>query len=226
MDEQESFDTVQDKQQNEVQEEQNVQMEPTPLSSPSSHTKLIIGIVVVFVLGIAGAYIVFKPQASDDTSKFFIGVPTNYSECIQIDEKYVIQKGLGLECQYTVYEDDNREKFTDCVEIGGEWIEFTDDSLDPNGSDTNAFCQVLFYNPNYVFPKNFNECEDENKGHILGGDGSKVGGVLRPKTCLIAIEPSKAFNKEVATRLMNECIDQGGKYSERTPICIIIFNEP
>lgn len=52
-------------QQNEAQEEQNVQMEPAPLSPPPSHTKLIIGIVAVFVLvvaGIAGAYFLLQPK--------------------------------------------------------------------------------------------------------------------------------------------------------------------
>jgi len=53
-------------QQNEVQEEQNDQMQPTPLSPPPSHKKLVIGIVAVFVLvvaGIAGAYFLLQPKA-------------------------------------------------------------------------------------------------------------------------------------------------------------------
>jgi len=53
-------------QQNEVKEQQDInQVEPTPLSPPPSHKKLIISIVVVFVLvvaGMAGAYFVFLPK--------------------------------------------------------------------------------------------------------------------------------------------------------------------
>ncbi|MCH7597447.1 hypothetical protein IID27_00150 [Patescibacteria group bacterium] len=50
-------------QQNEAQEEQNVQMEPAPLSPPPSHTKLIVGIVFLLIAGIAGAYLLLQPKS-------------------------------------------------------------------------------------------------------------------------------------------------------------------
>ncbi|MCH8741859.1 hypothetical protein IH779_03075 [Patescibacteria group bacterium] len=166
------------------------------------------------------------PTIIQESSGVFEGVPSNYSECIKTEEKYIIQKGLRLECQYTVWEEDEPDKFASCLKIGGRKITEISDTFGPAGSFSSNFCQILFYNPNYVFPENFNECEDENKGYILGGDGSTVEGILRPKTCLISIEPSKALNKEVATKLMNECVNRGGDYYEKTPGCIIKFNEP
>lgn len=51
------------------QEQQNIQMEPTPLLPPPSHTKLIIGMMAVFVLvvvGVAGGYIFLIPKDSTD----------------------------------------------------------------------------------------------------------------------------------------------------------------
>ena len=65
MDEQESFDSAQDKQQNAVSNEGREvnQIEPTPLSPPPSHKKLIISIVVVLVVvGLGGAYFLLQPK--------------------------------------------------------------------------------------------------------------------------------------------------------------------
>ena len=90
MDEQESFDSTQDKQ------EVN-QIVPTPLSPQSSHNKLIIGIVAVLVLvvaGAAGAYFFLQPETEpidgifppdDTTGKWVKAVfPSDYKHSVEI----------------------------------------------------------------------------------------------------------------------------------------------
>ena len=107
MDEQESFDSTQDKQQNtDSNDEQEVnQIAPTPLPPPPSHKKLVVGVLAVFalvVVGVAVVYFVFQSKAKpadeiqqiiskDDVEQEGIAydsVFTTQEECENTNKKY------------------------------------------------------------------------------------------------------------------------------------------
>jgi len=88
-------------------------VEPTPLSSPPSHNKLIIGIVAVFVLvvaGIAGAYFLLQPTAQPvddflpptlgDTESFVPTVevePDSREKSVELERLLEVEKSQGEE---------------------------------------------------------------------------------------------------------------------------------
>ena len=164
----------------------------------------------------------------EETPKVFEEVPTNYFDCLKTDKDFnVYDKESELRCGYTVHEKEDESRFRECLKNGGvesTLIIDTFDSLNPGGYEN--FCDMVFYNSDYEFPKDFEECEREHKGGIVGGDGSTVGGVPRPKTCLASVDLVTATNKNVAIILLNKCIDLGGDYNSRTSSCLIKFNEP
>jgi len=123
------------------------------------------------------------------------GMPKNFSECMTSDKKYDFQgpKRSSLKCAYTVFKRDDEEKYSKCLQMGG------------GNPSYELACQLIFYNPTYQFPEGYEECVKENKGEIL----------MSPyKICRIEIIPSLAYNKNVATNLLNECVSKGGHYDE------------
>lgn len=76
------------------QEQQNVRVEPAPLSPPPSHTKLIIGIAAVFVLvvaGIAGAYFLLqqKTQSADGIQQSTFSSDSGSEFFLQLSDKKI-----------------------------------------------------------------------------------------------------------------------------------------
>jgi len=101
-------------QQNEVQEEQQDinQVEPTPLSPPPSHKKLIIGIVAVFVLvvvAVVGAYFAFQPKIQPEEEP--VACTQEAKQCP--DGSYVGR--IGPNCEFA--ECPAIEQIKDTVEI-------------------------------------------------------------------------------------------------------------
>ena len=179
--------------------------------------------IIVFLLGSSLAY--SDVPAAHNLAE---AVPTTFNECIHTDGKHdLYREESELRCGYSVVEKAYTDKYRDCLKAGGEKLTFITDSLDPHGSKTENICELIFYNPHFIFPQNFQECENEKKGAIIGGDGSTDNnGVLRRKTCLVSIDLPRANNKEETSSLLKQCIALGGDYNEAASECLIKFNEP
>ena len=197
---------------------------------------VLVGVAVVTIAVVVGYLflnqkIINKPKSNPipASKKVFEGVPNNYLDCLNTDPKfnYLSEKESNLRCQYSVWEEKDQSKYQQCLQIGGREISLIADTFDPNNpSYAKSFCEMIFYNPNYEFPKNFEECEGEKKGGIIGGDGSTQGGVMRKKTCLASVELSTAFDKTVAQKLIDKCRTLGGDYNPNNPGCLLKFDEP
>lgn len=147
------------------------------------------------------------------------GVPTTYVDCMRTDSRYNFQQRnrSQLSCSYTVGGEHSAainpslaidaQKFEQCVELGGYSLTFAGD------------CTLLLHNPSYEFPATYEECVRENKGEFSDSPKNR---------CMINIDPSYAYNKSVATKLVNECIALGGdriEQWERSPRCYMEFEE-
>lgn len=177
----------------------------------------IIFIILFFLIAI---YLVsyYSQKIFEKDNETFEGVPNTYAECSKTDEIYHLQNKnqSKLTCQYTVFSEAlsniklgvvDKDKYNICIGLGGLPLTF--------GGD----CSLIFYNPDYVFPKNFRECVDEKKGEFTTSIENR---------CIINIDPNFAYNKEVAAKLINECLALGGEkieQSERSPRCYIEFKE-
>jgi len=133
------------------------------------------------------------------------GFPENFSECMRTDEKYDFQspKRSNLKCAYTVFKRDAKEKYSKCLQMGG------------SNPSYEIACQLIFYNPTYQFPEGYEDCVKENKGEIL---------ISPYKICRINIIPSLAYNKDVATKLLNQCSSKGGHYEEMNFLCPAVIS--
>lgn len=179
----------------------------------NSMKKEYIVVLIIIVFFIILFILIYTSQ------KTFYSIPTSYTECMKTDEKYNFQnRGRSvLECRYTVYEEEftgvgaevvDKEKYTQCVKFGGGQIGY--------GGD----CTLHFYNPDFIFPKNFRECVDEKKGEFTEFNSSYRN------YCFIKIESITASDKEIVNKLLDECIKQGGSYSDEFyPICYLEFKE-
>ena len=71
-------------------------------------------------------------------------------------------------------------------------------------------CQLMFYNPDYTFPRNFDECQQRG-GHLSAT-------YTRARACSVTVtlppfydSPNKAvYDTDVGARLMNDCQARGG----------------
>lgn len=197
-----------------------------------------LSIIFIISLFLIFAIIYFLRQSGLSTNipgigtpqpQVFEQVPTSYAECIRTNNKYNsgYQNEIELRCQYLVGEEETG-KYRECLRIGGEERTLIIDYIGPPRyvPPNRSHCEMVFYNPNFVFPKNLEECEQEKRGGVVGGDGSTQGGVPRKKTCLLSIDVSQALNKQTATDLLNKCIALGGDYNPNQPSCLIRFDEP
>jgi hypothetical protein len=101
-------------------------------------------IVVVFGLGLA----VFKIFSKGTHSISIIptsGVPTDYSECIRNSRSDY----NGATCSIFYSEKDS--EIGKCLEMGG---------CNPAAADGPNGCKITFFNPNLIYPENYQECED------------------------------------------------------------------
>jgi len=140
-------------------------------------------------------------------SSVFQGVPTTYDECLKADKKYTTVHGFenqsGLKCVYlitggvsgTEFEEGDKDKFDKCISSGvGTHLTYEVD------------CALIFYNPFYIFPKNYNECISEEKGEKYTSYGVRY--------CTIDILSYESSNKDIAEKLLNECIRLGGELTK------------
>jgi len=132
-------------------------------------------------------------------------VPTTYSKCMRTEQRFDFQarNRSNLRCSYTVaqasfpglsFRGGDEIKYKKCTELGGRSMSY--------GGD----CSLMFYNPDYVFPKNFEECVKEKKGEFTTS--------VSPR-CIIEIDGSLAHNTAIANNLINQCVTLGGSYSEQ-----------
>lgn len=175
--------------------------------------KVAILIVFVCLFAFAGIFyftirsvqtpIATKPSIPEDV--LVEGVPTTYSECVRTNERHDVQghNDSNLRCSYTVaqasfpglsFQEGDEIKYKKCTELGGRPMSY--------GGD----CSLIFYNPDYVFPKSFEECVKEKKGEFTTS--------VSPR-CIIEIDGSLAYNTEVANGLIKQCVTLGGSYSEQ-----------
>lgn len=176
-----------------------------------------------------------------EDSAVFEGVPNSYSECAKTESKY---KTVSiLKCDYSISTDKTNtpetDKFLQCLSQYPEYKELSElncryiinegNSAVPkilqchksNGKNyypgifDNRPCVLRFYNPGYVLPKNFRECQSR------GGEMSQT--YMEQKTCRITIELCgenkrtycpEVFNKKEAEDLLNACINSGGRYEK------------
>lgn len=175
---------------------------------------IILFILFILIVIISAFYFYFSNNLHDVT---FEGVPLNYSECMKTDEAYNFQNRnrSTLSCLYTVLSSPNpyveskavdKEKYDECVQEKGHPVSYAGD------------CSLLFYNPQYIFPKSFRECVDEKKGEFSTS--------VKPH-CVVEISVFLAYNKDVAAQLIKSCTQEGGSYSEEFgQRCYLKFTEP
>ncbi len=188
------------------------------MSDPLLHVKatclllLVVGIVVPVSSAVA---------AESRTQNAFDGVPSNYAECMRTSAAYTFshatpstQGRSQLQCEYVVrggvmgqeFAEGDKAKFDECQRKGG------------TNPTYEIACGLVFYNPDYVFPKDFHECVKEKKGDFTTFE----------HRCSVEVVPRLAYDKDVATRLIRECRQKGGTYEEMSigPRCYLEFTEP
>lgn len=183
-------------------------------------------VILAIVLFLFKQELLYQPQQNPRpiSAKVFEGIPTSYPDCLKTDQKNNYSNDeIGLKCQFSINQKVNSSKYEQCLNAGGRKSALIIDTTGTPGIPPENFCEMFFYNPNYVFPKKFEECEKEHKGAITGGDGSTQGGELVPKACSVDIDVGQAFDKDVATKLLNQCRNLGGYYNERQPGCFLSF---
>jgi len=131
---------------------------------------------------------------------YFDGVPANYDECSKMDPIINEQDDTTpLGCDYFV-SDSKKIEFNRCInELGG--------TIYSNG------CELKYYNPDYVFPKNFEECVNsmpEKRQQYVGN------------ICTLTID-RRWSNKdtEIVDRLMQECSVSGRVSFNTTSTCMV-----
>lgn len=137
-------------------------------------------------------------------------IPDNFTKCIESNDD---KNDKQLKCFYEVISEGDIEKYDKCLDMGGI-------------SNYGYSCELTFYNPNYQFPDSYEECATHDKGEILTSPYPR-------KRCRISIIPTFAYNRDAATRLLNECISRGGNFHElenygepvKYPSCHIEFKE-
>jgi hypothetical protein len=134
--------------------------------------------------------------------RVFTRVPMTYSECMRTDERYNPQHNRSeLRCDYIVsggltgqkFAEEDKVKFDECKQSGGKNLSYQ------------FACGKIFYNPDYVFPKTFEECVNGKKGEFTTS--------VRPR-CIVAIDTFIATNINVANNLIDKCLELRGNYSK------------
>lgn len=127
-------------------------------------------------------------------SFFVSNAPRDYADCLKTQTNNYSRNGL-----FCSYSPQTRAEQKICQQKGG--------AINQSGS-----CLIVYYNPNFIFPKNLTECVD------------KVGFLDTNKTtCDIQISKKGAFDDDVANNLIRRCIQNGGK--ELMSSCWIRFTE-
>ncbi len=186
----------------------------------------------------------------------FNGIPMNYSECAKTEP--MDRTVSNLKCDYSVSADKTNlpkmEKFLQCLSLYPEYGDLAELSCRYVSNDgnpivpgivkcvksdgTNYFpgilddrpCVLRFYNPDYVFPKNFRECQSR------GGAMSQT--YSGQETCRITIElcgddPSSyycthVYNRKESEALLDTCRASGGQFVNslgRFPQCELLFED-
>ena len=146
-------------------------------------------------------------------------IPHSYAECLHFNGSAIPS---SLECEYEVgssyaecryfndstipckYRVGSRLSDYECQKIGG----YVFDGKPP-------WCGLTFYNPDYIFPESFEECEKGKLGVIR-----RIRGVIEPKEpavyseyteCEIYIHVDSAYDEDIAEKLFEECLKLGGR---------------
>jgi len=191
-------------------------------------------------------------QLSETQFGISFGAPSNYPECIEVDKQY--KEESDLRCIYSVSTDkannDETKKYIECLSklpdfkdlsflnceyIANEGNKVVPKILQCKKSDGNNYypgivddepCKLILYNPNYIFPKNFEECKKKK------GDMSRT--YLGEEICSIEIKASIyggrlttfIYNQDTAKHLIDSCIALGGHFEKalgKHPQCRLIF---
>lgn len=151
-------------------------------------------------------------------------VPENKKEPGKIKDYLACQRSKPnhqylqtYDCKYTFPDDMDGPAFVSCERehMPTQYPGFNDD------------CRLFFYNPDYVFPKSFEECmkREEHKEDVTYTALEKICRI----TVSYAPETGKEhYDKEAANRLIEKCQIAGGKahvVDNRHPVCILDFIE-
>ena len=208
--------------------------------------------IKVFGITIFFVSLLCNLSAAED-KVIFEGVPSQYSQCIKTEQKY---KTVSiLKCDYSISTDKTNspetEKFLQCRfqypqhgELAGLSCQYVSNEGNPvvpkilkclkdganyfPGIADDRPCVLRFYNPAYIFPKNFQECK------IQGGEMSQT--YMGQETCRITIELCAAaynetyctevYNKKESEVLLNQCRELGGHFEKslgELPQCELVF---
>lgn len=113
-------------------------------------------------------------------------IPTTYAECF-----YSGRNISDLECTYARVEAD-RNKYLHCINVGGV-IEKTNDL----GKEVDQ-CTLTFYNPDYIFPKDFEGCKNGHAPWLREAIDER--GV-----CTVEVKNFGIYNKDIADQLVAVC---------------------
>ncbi len=210
--------------------------------------------IKVFSIGIFLALYLSNLAVAEDRTTLE-GIPSNYSECTKAEQRY--KTVSSLKCDYSILPDKTNtsatEKFLQCrfqypeyKELAGlscQYVLNEGNTIVPRilrcfknganyfpGVSDDSACVLRYYNPDYTFPKNFQECK------LQGGEMSQT--YTEKETCQIIVELcipeynktycTEIYNKNEAEILLNKCRKLGGQFEKKLevlPQCTLLFME-
>lgn len=128
-------------------------------------------------------------------------LPTSYDECIKLNidraKSGAVKDAGKVSCALTIYKENELVK--ECLKLDGDRI-----LADPTG--WTGTCTLYYYNPNYDFPDNFDEC----------------GNYLYKNLCWVYFMKRASYDKEVTQRLIDICKARGG-YIDQEEDCSLSY---
>ena len=199
--------------------------------------------VVMFIFMMAPATEGKPPAKKKQEEPSSSMVPRSYDECVAVNaDEYI----TPLECSYLVLESAS-QPYIDCLavqeryrELGGLPCTFLPDRtnliLECQKPDGVRFfpailpfpCELVYYNPNWVFPKNFRECKER------GGELDETARGIKTCTVVIRLAPfygnsnKVVVNADLGKELLIQCMKRGGRdemVGTKYPLCSITFKQ-
>ena len=118
-------------------------------------------------------------------------LPTDYQSCLN----YPFSSYNDATCALTV-SGNNNSNVQKCLSLGG-----------CNSSGGSSECNITFFNPGFVYPKNFADCRIAAAGKNGPGSASLS---FNSSTCSILLAPSCAANLQQFSEFVGKCpVDSG-----------------
>ncbi|MBI4226521.1 PQQ-binding-like beta-propeller repeat protein [Candidatus Roizmanbacteria bacterium] len=170
-------------------------------SKPSRLRRIMVNIAFLLtVLAVAAVLFSLLTKRPIFPRRIFLkGMPKSYNECLISGYKQD-----RYSCIWSVSWAEKGKEYDKCVGLGGEMV-----SVDPGPTS----CSLIYYIPNFTFPKSFEECK-KNFG---------VDELNYPNKCLVIINTKKAYDKIYSQDLFAECKKNNGVEQEGE--CFIVFEK-